>query len=246
MFICLATPYASGKSSQTIEGFMGAEQVTRAEAVQWFRKLQLKGMNQLQQRPESPSDRSLLSNLPPSQSDEMPDFVFTQLTLEDFNLNDPIRNISFKMGSSRESIEEQIGISTEQNYSKYDTYGRLFIHYDANGLMDSWYISDSIHLPFQTNRGVKLEESTYFDILSIYGTAGGDFNNYGLSLNYLYEEVDGKLVPRFSRYEIVDTDHAYNLSFIIDKKTYKVNYIHVSTYNFGYIEPIEKYLNKKK
>lgn len=233
----LGNHLANGKTEPTIEGFAGNDKVTRAEALQWIRNLKLNGALEIKQRPLSASDRSLLFTLPPKPTDELQDFTMIPLTVDDLQLLDRESPTSFQLGTLKSSIDAHLGMPHEKNVFQMDLYGSLGVHYDKDGRMNEWMVEDDgtdLVPPFQTSKGITVNVSYLSDVLRQYGTA--EFEGKS-TVDYLYEQVDGNLVPRFTRSEILHPDQAFVLSFIINEKTKKVNVIYVSTYNSAYSYP---------
>ncbi|MEK8129542.1 hypothetical protein WMW72_16675 [Paenibacillus filicis] len=121
-----------GKSRRPIEGFAGGDALTRAEAFHWVRQIKLSGMLSLKIKPEEPTSPSLL---PPPLSvgdaqDRLPDFSTVTLTPEDLVLKDTDKEITIKLGDTREIVESHYGESRGKIFGKFDSY------YDAEGRVD--------------------------------------------------------------------------------------------------------------
>jgi hypothetical protein len=231
----LGRSLTNGKTAPTLEGFAGDDLLTRAETVQWLRSLLLNGVLELEVRPKEPSDPALIPPLPDASKAELEDFVLKPVTMEDFDFITGDGKLRFPLGSSREAIEEHIGAPVGQAIGKMDAYvGRISIHYTAEGQMDAWIWRRDMEQEgpaiIYMNSGLKLGECDLSDIIKAYGTGGfqREFSDY------LYEEVDGRLVPRASRAEIVNANKAYILSFLIDSETQNIYFAMASTYQFAY------------
>jgi hypothetical protein len=89
------------------------------------------------------------------------------------------------------------GQAEGQNIFRGDMYGQLSVHYDSAGRMDAWMVSDwgTDQIPLvQSAKGIVLNHSEFLVVLRLYGTAG--FNLLDATVEYLYEDVEGKLIYR--------------------------------------------------
>ncbi|AEI44737.1 S-layer homology domain-containing protein [Paenibacillus mucilaginosus] len=231
----------NGKTVATLEGFAGDDLLTRAEAVQWIRSMKLKGALELPMlRPKAPSDPRLIPALPNEPVEDVEDFVLNPVSIEELSLIDGRKSLKYPYGSSRQVIEERFGASEGQDIFQSEMYKEgVSVHFNEEGLMNSWkWEWDQTDEPtaFVMNSGLMLGEGTLSDVLKIYGTAG--FKGYSGfmsgSADYIYELVDGQLLPRPSTYEIVDFDQAYVISFSVDSQTLKVRYVLVAPYDFAF------------
>lgn len=232
----LGNRLAAGKKDATLEGFAGDDLLTRAEAVQWIRTLKLRGMFKIKEAPEELSDPERLPVLPEQAEEELPDFAYTPVTIDDFHFTDMDGNNTFELGATKESIDNRYGAPDEYvDFLQVDVYGSLYVHYDANGKMEAWKVDNFTHQPkpIRTHKGIVVGESSLSDLLRQYGTAGMENNNI---LSYVYEEVDGQFTPRFTAKEIIDKNNAIILSFIINEDTLKVDYIFCSRYPYAYFD----------
>ncbi|WP_240417360.1 S-layer homology domain-containing protein [Paenibacillus periandrae] len=235
----LGKSLAKGKSEQTVEGFAGDELLTRSEAVEWIGSMIMKGASRLQERPKVLSDPSLLPLLPVPQSEELPDFVIAPVTQEDFNLIDMEKEVSISLGSTREWVEVNYDIPIRKYNEHHYRYTSFSVHYNESDILQGWKIDEYYQntKQFQTSKGAILGQSTFYDILRDYGTAGFLGYGNGLSLDYLYEKYEGEIIPRFSPHEIINNDNVLTISFIFDQKTLMLTYITAATYQVGYIGP---------
>lgn len=228
---------AHGKTAADVEGFAGNDLLTRAETVQWIRTLKLKGMLKIEKRPKEPSDPGILNKMSVSSTQELPDFMVMPGGEEDFSLVDDKTGISFARATSKDSFDKQYGTPETISVGSFQRYGDLAIHYDANGQMEAWKISvnetSDKDISFRTYKGIKVNESSLFDVLQAYGTAGYGYDGDQFA-TYFYEKKDGRIQPRFSRFDVEDPDQAFVISFIFDEKTLKVRYIFVSSYAYAY------------
>jgi len=228
-----------GKTTSDVEGFAGNDLLTRAETVQWIRTLKLKGMWNIEKRSNEPSDPSMLGSISATSSQDFPDFMLMPGGEEDFNLTDEKTGVSFARATSKDSFNKQYGTPEAEPFSirGFARYGDLSIHYDANGQMDAWTISvdetNDKKIPFRTYRGIKINESSLFDVLQAYGTAGYGYDDDRIA-NYFYEKKDGHILPRYSRFNVEDPDQAFVISFVFDEKTLKVRHIYISTYAYAF------------
>ncbi|UVI33064.1 S-layer homology domain-containing protein [Paenibacillus spongiae] len=217
----------------TEKGFDADGTLSRAEAIQWIRRLILKGMVDVKPRPKALSDHSLLPELPVEEAVRMPDFSTEPITKEDLNLFEGNSKSLLKLGDSRESIGSLYGTSAGLDVFDSETYPSFSIHFNENGKLDSWKIDLDIHEGdgLQTKKGIVLGQSTLFDVLKKYGTAGYDGDGVA---NYYYEVMqDGTIRSLTSFYQLNKADNVYVISFLFDKQTLTVNYINVSWYPFA-------------
>jgi hypothetical protein len=234
----LGRSISSGRSSATIEGFAGEGQLTRAEAVQWIRKMKLQGILAIKQRPETPSDESLLPELPAPIEQAVQDFVLKEIGDDGLSFIDSERGIGFEIGDTRADLERIYGTAGDADVFGREPYGTLSIHYDEQSTIDAWGVEllDGEATSIRTAQGIKPGESLLTEVLAAYGTEGYEGDEI---LTYLYEKKDGRFVPRTSPFEIEDPDQSYVFSFIVDPLSLNVWYVSVSTFRFAYLTTFE-------
>ncbi|WP_284638976.1 S-layer homology domain-containing protein [Paenibacillus silviterrae] len=231
----------------SLKEMKGNDQLTRAEAINLIRIIKLQGVTEIKNKPTNPSDSSLLlSDNPEQLLEESEDFTFAPVSYDDFRLSDTKKPEAFiYLEQSKEAVEQIYGTSEGIFSLKEDKYGPILVHYNSAGLVDSWLVDGDIlknQEQFQTKKGIVLNQSTFFDVLTKYGTGGyiGDGYSIGISIDYLYENINGTFIPRISKKEIQNPANAIVLSFYIDKKNMKVDMIICSSYYFAYIFPLEQ------
>ncbi|WP_377606265.1 hypothetical protein [Paenibacillus gansuensis] len=234
----LGRSISSGRTSATIEGFVGEAQLTRAEAVQWIRKMKLQGILSIKQRQKAPSDESLLPELPMNAEQAVQDFVLKPISDGGLSFIDTARGNGFEIGDSRSDLERIYGTADDYDMFGRQHYGALSIHYDEQGAVDAWGVNlgEGEVTSIRTAQGIEPGKSLLPELLAVYGSAGYEGNEFA---TYLYEKKDDRFVPRSSPYEVENTDQAYVLSFIVDSLSLKVWYVSVSTFRFAYLMKFE-------
>lgn len=232
----------ANSDAMTPEQFHGQDTFSRAEAIQWIRKLSFTGMMELKTRPESFTDRSHLPPLPSSTVEIIPDFSTEPVTKSDFDLFGTSLFPGVKLGDSKKTIDDLYGASEDKDIFNKNIYHLFSAHYNRKGLIDAWTINlrtiePSKTNPFlRTNKGIVLGESTLIDVLRQYGTIGFDGDYLA---TYYYEKADDGNYHAISKYadELNNPDNVYTLSFIFDRENLTVWYISVAWYpylNFGW------------
>lgn len=225
----------------TIEDYRKNDTFTRTEAIRWIRQLTLKGIMEIQSRPEAPSDPSLLPAYPPKDVEVVPSFSANPVTGMDLSLLGSDSFPEVKYGESKATVDERFGDSEETDIFDMNIYPSFSAHFNDNGELDGWRVSRYDGEPIstgpipKTNKGIVLGESTLFDVLKQYGTYG--YRGDGMA-DYMYEKSpDGSFKPLASvtsYYQLENPDNVYAISFIFDKKTLKVTYISVLWIPFAY------------
>lgn len=217
---------------KTLQDFRGGEKLTRAEAADWLRSVRLKGMSDIELRPEEPSNPKLLPSLP-ARSVNSPDFTAVPVSIEDFGIANSQQEVALEFGSPRSQIEQIYGASSGEGVFNNERYGDLSVHYNVQSKMNSWNIDapeeGAGEVAGRTFKNIQPGTSVLSDVIEAYGTFVSVGGSFGPIASYWYEIVDGRYIPRVSPWDIKHLDNGLYIGFSIDKTTLVVKSVHVST-----------------